>query len=85
MEPIVSRVLQRPGVFLPAFVSLWSLVQLWLAGELFGTSGTLFCAWFFIALFTQVFASTTLFWALGLVAQTLLAITPVLKRQLTQI
>jgi hypothetical protein len=64
-------------------VCLWFLILLWRDGELFGRTGVLFCVWFLVAAVTQLFASSPGMWILGLVAQLALAITLILKRQLS--
>lgn len=74
------------------FLSAGHLLRLWWAGELYGVSGLVFCCWFLFASATQIFgwfaiasAGQITLWIVGLVAQALLAIVLVLRKQLTDI
>ena len=74
------------------FLSAGHLLRLWWAGELYGVSGLVFCCWFLFAFATQIFgwfaiasAGQITLWIAGLVAQALLAIVLVLRKQLTDI
>jgi hypothetical protein len=77
--------LARRGVFIPIFVSLWFLVRLWRAGELYGAKEALFSVWFVVALVTQLLAPSTGIWIAGMLAQVALAIVLVLKKQIDDI
>jgi hypothetical protein len=70
---------------LPALVSCGLLAKLWKEGNLFGISGTVFCAWFAVAALAQFLVPTGNIWSVGLVAQVALAIVLVLKNRLHQI
>jgi hypothetical protein len=85
MDPDLGRYFRFARVGLPTVVSLCLLVQLWREGELYGKAGPLFCLWFGTAGALQVFATTPGWWATGLVAQVLLAIVLLLKRQINRI
>jgi hypothetical protein len=84
VDPTFAPYLARRGVVLPIAVSFVFLVRLWREGELFGTSGTLFCVWFVLAAVLQVFAPNLGLWILGVAAQTTLAIVLILKQQLSE-
>ena len=80
------------AALVPAFLSLGLLLRLWWAGELYGVSGLVLCCWFLLASATQIFgwfaiasAGQITPWIVGLVAQALLAIVLVLRKQLTDI
>ena len=85
MDPDVARYFRFAKVGLPTVVSAYLLVSLWREGELYGKSGSAFCLWFLLAGGLQIFATTPGWWAVGLVAQSLLAVVLVLKRQMNRI
>jgi hypothetical protein len=70
---------------LPAAISGGLLTKLWREGNLFGVSGTVFCAWFALAALAQFLMPTGSIWSVGLVAQVALAIVLILKNRLAQI
>ena len=70
---------------LPALVSGGLLAKLWKDGNLFGASGTVFCAWFVATALTQFLGQSGSISSIGLLAQVALAITLVLKNRLDQI
>jgi hypothetical protein len=74
----------RRATVVTVAVCLWLLVRLWREGELYGTSGSIFCVWFVVAVATQLFAPNIGVWILGLVAQVALAIALVLKQELSE-
>ena len=45
----------------------------------------LFCGWFVVALIMQLFAHSTGIWLIGLLAQVILAIVLLLKKQIDEI
>ena len=69
----------------PALISLGLLAKLWRDCNLFGTSGTVFCAWFIAAALLQFAGPGGGVWVAGLVAQVALAIMLVLKNRLDRI
>ena len=69
---------------LPALVSGGLLAKFWRDGNLFGISGTVFCAWFAGAALAQFLMPTGIIWSAGLVAQVALAIVLILKGRLDQ-
>ena len=85
MDLLFLADLARRGVFLPIFVSLWCLVVLWREAELYGVRQWLFCAWFVVALVMQLFGHSTGIWLSGLLAQVILAIVLLLKKQVDEI
>jgi hypothetical protein len=84
MDPLFNSYLGRQGIFIPVAVSVWYLGRLWREGELYGTSGTLFCAWFVVALLLQMSAPGPLLWIVGVLAQVALAVTLILRQQLDE-
>jgi hypothetical protein len=85
MDPAILQWAARRGAFTPILVSLWCLVGLWRAGELFGRSAIVFGSWWALATIAQVFASKPAVWITGLLAQVTLAIVLVLKQQMNDI
>jgi|SoiMethySBSTD1v2_1073268.scaffolds.fasta_scaffold5250418_1 hypothetical protein len=80
-----GRYFRLARVGLATVVSFCLLVQLWRDGELYGKSGAVFCFWFVAAGALQAFSTSPGWWATGLVAQALLAIVLLLKRQINRI
>jgi hypothetical protein len=95
MDPDIARLLgsrRYGGALLPILVSLGLLLRLWWRGDLYGVSGFVFCSWFLIASVAQIVGLMQLasagrisLWILGLVAQTLLTLVLLLKKQMTDI
>ena len=73
------------GSLLPIVVSLWLLIRLWRAGELFGWTGTVFCVWFVLAFLAQVLGESLAVYLTGFVAQSALAISLALKQKACEI
>jgi ABC-type thiamin/hydroxymethylpyrimidine transport system permease subunit len=61
------------------------LVRLWREGELFGVQQVLFCVWFLIALWAQLFVQNTGVWIAGLLAQVVLACVLIIKERIDNI
>ena len=85
MDVSLFAYLWRFQFALPAIVSGGLLAKFWREGNLFGISGTIFCAWFAVAALAQFLMPTGSIWSVGLVAQVALAIVLVLKNRLDQI
>jgi hypothetical protein len=85
MDPNLVRYFHFARFGVPPVLSFFLLVLLWREDELYGLRGTMFCVWFLAAGALQAFAASPGWWATGLVAQALLAIVLILKRQIDRI
>ena len=79
--------LDRGGVFVAPAISAFVAISLWREGELFGTTLYSVVCWFVLAFALQLlalFRGSPIWWIMGLLGQTALAIFLVVKRQLTR-
>jgi hypothetical protein len=85
MEPQVVPFFGLTRFGLPMAVSAAFLVRLWWRGDLYGTRGTIFVLWFLAASIGQALATDLPVWVVAFVAQTILAVLLVMKKQLTDV
>ena len=85
VDPAFGYLLRQSAFMVPLFLSLIELVMLWREAELFGPVGLGLVLWFIIAAVTQLSARSAGVWAIGLAAQTVLAIVLVLKKHIDDI
>ena len=71
--------------WLPTALSAGLLALLWVNDCLHGRMPGVFAGWFLTAIALQLFALTTGMWALGLLLQTALSITLLVKQQLERL
>jgi hypothetical protein len=83
MEYLVQ--LQSRSTWLATGVSLWFLVRLWLAGELAEKHQIMFGVWFVAAFVMQLLARSSALWIAGVIAQSSLAVTLILKDRIDNV
>jgi hypothetical protein len=85
VDPAILLWANRRGAVIPILISLWFLVRLWRANELFGKAAIIAASWWALATIIQLFASGPGMWITGLLAQVALAILLVLKQKMSDI